>query len=190
MVNTKDKLVAKDTFGVDDETLKSNAMLENGGALESDEMLDDAGAFMGDGAMIGNGVVGRHPLYDETLDFAEIRMNARDLKFENAKRIGENMRELRKRMGWKQIKVANALGMPLTTYNAYELGYNRQNGGLIIALAKLYNVTTDRILGFKDKEYSPCTVICIDHNYERQVYTLNYRQFDFVEKMIAEVGNF
>lgn len=108
-------------------------------------------------------------------------------RFDDANRIGETMRELRKLKGWKQIEVARALGIPLTTYNAYELGYNRQHGGLIIALAKLYNVTTDRILGFKDKENSPCTIICIDSKCERQIYTLEPQQFDFVQMMICAV---
>lgn len=116
--------------------------------------------------------------------------SAQQTQFDDAKRIGEIMKELRKLKGWKQAEVAKALGMPLTTYNAYELGYNRQHGGLIIALAKLYNVTTDRILGFKDKELSACTIICIDKKCERQIHTLSSRQFDFVEKMIIEVENF
>ncbi len=38
--------------------------------------------------------------------------------------IADNLRYLRKRKGVTQTEVAKALGIPTTTYNAYETGQN------------------------------------------------------------------
>lgn len=38
--------------------------------------------------------------------------------------IGDNLRYLRKKKGVTQTEVARALGVPVSTYNAYETGQN------------------------------------------------------------------
>ena len=106
---------------------------------------------------------------------------------EESQKIGNIIKELRLMKKWKQADVAKMLGIPLTTYNAYELGYNRQHAELIKQLAEIYNVTTDRILGVEEKQYKANSIITVDKDNIRQVYTLTKEQFTFVQIMLNTI---
>ncbi len=106
------------------------------------------------------------------------------IDIEISQRVGNIIKELRLMKGLKQNEVAKLLNLPLTTYNAYELGYNRQHAELIIELASLYNVTTDRILGIEDKQYVPLSIITINDEGMRQVHSLNNEQFKIIQAIL------
>ena len=59
--------------------------------------------------------------------------------------IAENLRELRKRKGVTQAEVAKALGMPYTTYNAYETGQNIPRDDVKVKIANYYGKTVQYI---------------------------------------------
>lgn len=52
--------------------------------------------------------------------------------------IAENLRYLRKRKGVTQTEVAKALGVPATTYNAYETGQNVPRDDMKLKIADYY----------------------------------------------------
>ena len=52
--------------------------------------------------------------------------------------IADNLRYLRKRKGVTQIEVARALGVPATTYNAYETGQNVPKDDMKQRIAEYY----------------------------------------------------
>ena len=58
--------------------------------------------------------------------------------------------ELRKNAGYTQQQVANFLNIDRSNYSKYELGKLEINITMLIALSKLYKVSTDYILGLED----------------------------------------
>lgn len=58
----------------------------------------------------------------------------------------ERLKELRKKKGFTQQDVAEALNVERATYAQYELGKRSPNNDMLIKLAKFYGVTVDYIL--------------------------------------------
>lgn len=59
--------------------------------------------------------------------------------------IAENLRELRRRKNVTQTEVAKALGIPVSTYNAYETGQNIPRDGMKIAIAEYFGKSVNYI---------------------------------------------
>jgi transcriptional regulator with XRE-family HTH domain len=57
--------------------------------------------------------------------------------------------KIRKEKGITQVELAKTLGVTQSMVSRIEQGELRLNGEVIIKLAKLYNVTTDELLGLK-----------------------------------------
>lgn len=62
----------------------------------------------------------------------------------------ERIKELRTDNSFTQQFVANYLKIDRSNYSKYELGKLEPNLEMVVALAKLYNVSTDYILGLVD----------------------------------------
>ena len=62
------------------------------------------------------------------------------------------IRDLREDSDFTQNYVASYLGMKQPQYHRYECGYRDVPTDVLIALAKLYNTSTDYILGLTDKK--------------------------------------
>ena len=58
--------------------------------------------------------------------------------------------ELRTQNGWTQSEVADKLFIKYQSYQAYELGISVPSLKNFIALAKLYDVSLDYLIGEKD----------------------------------------
>lgn len=58
--------------------------------------------------------------------------------------------ELRTQNGWTQTDVADKLGIRYQSYQAYELGISIPSLQNFIALAELYDVSLDFLVGKKD----------------------------------------
>ena len=59
----------------------------------------------------------------------------------------ENLKSARKKSGKTQKEVADLLGVGQSTYKNYECGLREPNGDTIVALANLFGVSTDYLLG-------------------------------------------
>lgn len=59
----------------------------------------------------------------------------------------DNLKSARKKSGMTQKEVSTALGISPNTYKNYEQGTREPNGDTIVALANLFNVSTDYLLG-------------------------------------------
>ena len=68
----------------------------------------------------------------------------------NNNNISTKLRELRMKKGLSQTKVAKDLGIPLTTYNAYETGQNIPRDETKIKIAEYYNRSVQFIFYAKD----------------------------------------
>jgi transcriptional regulator with XRE-family HTH domain len=64
--------------------------------------------------------------------------------------ISERLIELRTERGYTQQNVADYLKIDRSNYSKYELGKLEVNLDMLIALAKLYNVSTDFLLGLEN----------------------------------------
>ena len=60
-------------------------------------------------------------------------------------KIGEKLRELRKKKGVTQSEVAQAIGVPVSTYNAWEIGQNIPRDEAKVKIADYYNRTVQFI---------------------------------------------
>lgn len=62
----------------------------------------------------------------------------------------DNLKSARKSTGMTQKDVSTALNISPNTYKNYEQGLREPNGDTIVALANLFGVTTDYLLGRSD----------------------------------------
>ena len=63
--------------------------------------------------------------------------------------IGKIIRELRKENGWTQKQLAEMLNVDNTTISSWELGKNDVPSAIIVQLAKLFDTTSDFLLGIE-----------------------------------------
>ena len=61
--------------------------------------------------------------------------------------LAERMKRLRLDNKMKQTDVAKILGVAISTYCSYEYGQREPNAGIVAALAQLYRVPADHLLG-------------------------------------------
>lgn len=64
--------------------------------------------------------------------------------------FSERLQEARKCKGLKQKEVSEYLNIAWRTYQNYETGERRPNFEILVALADLFEVTTDYLLGRTD----------------------------------------
>ena len=66
-------------------------------------------------------------------------------------KLSERMQELRKRQNKTQKEIAEYLGITLRTYQYYEGGGHRPDLETVVALADLFDVTVDYLIGRTDE---------------------------------------
>lgn len=64
--------------------------------------------------------------------------------------LAERMKELRLKKKMKQTEVAEAIGLPISTYCSYEYGKSDPQTATLVKLARLYHVPTDYLLGVNE----------------------------------------
>lgn len=67
--------------------------------------------------------------------------------------ISERLIEIRKNNGYTRTRLADELGKPYRTITNYETGEREPGHDYIIQIAKMFNVTTDYILGLSDNPH-------------------------------------
>ena len=77
-----------------------------------------------------------------------VAMTAHDEAFFKA--LGARIAELRKEQGMSQQALADALGLPQQTFAHYEVGRARMPVSLLPALAQLFGVAVDELLGLRN----------------------------------------
>lgn len=65
-------------------------------------------------------------------------------------KLAERMKELRLEKKMKQTEVAEAVGLSISGYCSYEYGKRDPQTATLVALAKLYHVSTDYLLGVNE----------------------------------------
>lgn len=67
--------------------------------------------------------------------------------------LARRLKNLREKHGYLQKFVADKLGVRSNTLSGYENGTRSPDPDMLIQLAKLYNVTTDYLLGHSDQPH-------------------------------------
>ncbi len=65
-------------------------------------------------------------------------------------KFGERLRELRLEKGWSQQQMAEALGYKKHSVSNWEVRGKQPDYDVLMEIAKLFNVTTDYLLGMTD----------------------------------------
>lgn len=71
--------------------------------------------------------------------------------------FGERLKELREKAGLKQSDLAEKFKMGTAAFSKYELGHTEPRMLIIVELCKIFNVSTDYLLGISDEPtpYTP-----------------------------------
>ena len=64
--------------------------------------------------------------------------------------LSKRLKELRIENNYSQYEIANLIGIAQVTYSHYELGRRSISIQNIVKIAKIYNVSTDYLLGISD----------------------------------------
>ena len=65
--------------------------------------------------------------------------------------LGKNLKELRLRKNWTQAQLAGQLGVTKSVVSAYETGVRLPSYDILIHAARIFNVSTDYLLGLEHK---------------------------------------
>lgn len=65
--------------------------------------------------------------------------------------FGNNLKTLRLRKKWTQAQLAQKLGITKSVISAYETGLRLPSYDILIHIAKIFNVSTDYLLGLEKK---------------------------------------
>jgi transcriptional regulator with XRE-family HTH domain len=68
----------------------------------------------------------------------------------DSERFGQRLRELRKGRGWTQAQLATQLGVDRAVVGNYELGLHYPAIPVLVKIARILEVSTDRLLGLGD----------------------------------------
>lgn len=66
--------------------------------------------------------------------------------------LPNRLKRLREEKGYLQKEVADKLGIRSNTLSGYENGTRSPDPEMLVRIAKLYNVSTDYLLGYSDDE--------------------------------------
>ena len=100
------------------------------------------------------------------------QFDPRNLEQEIPLLLTKQLRHLRGYNAVTQREIADALCIDRSTYAYYELGETQPSMLMLVRLAKLYDVTTDYLLGIQPEEKQPTS-------FERELLALVRKYFDF-----------
>lgn len=63
--------------------------------------------------------------------------------------VSDRIKELREKTGYSQAKLAKRLDVTRSSVNAWEMGLSTPTTQYVVALAKLFHVSTDYLLGLE-----------------------------------------
>ena len=72
-----------------------------------------------------------------------------------ATELSKRLTKIREERGYKRTELAETLGIPYRTITNYETGEREPGHSYIIKIAKMFDVTTDYILGLENETSSP-----------------------------------
>lgn len=99
--------------------------------------------------------------------------------------IGERIRQTREKNGLTQAALAKKLGISRSAVNAWELGVSVPSAQYLVELSKLFNVSTDYLLGLDNKEV--VDISGLDDSEKKVIYYL-IDYFNNIGKIVREIN--
>ena len=102
--------------------------------------------------------------------------------------ISDTIKELREKNDYTQTALAKKLGLSRSAINAWEMGVSVPSTSYLMELVKLFNVSTDYILGLDTKEKIDITFLKQDE--KEIIYTLlNYfMKYHYMLDALHDIG--
>ena len=99
--------------------------------------------------------------------------------------IGIKIKTLRSAKNLTQADLAKRINMTTSAVSSYEVNDRQPSYDVLIRIAKLFNVTTDYLLGLDDKDMIDVSDLTVTQREHIQRSILLYKKFNilFVEKM-------
>ena len=91
--------------------------------------------------------------------------------------LAEKIKGLREQLGWTQTELSKRLGLTRSSVNSWEMGLSVPSTQYIVELAKIFNVSTDYLLGMSNG-----ATINVDKLSEKEVAVLTDLVKCFLEK--------
>lgn len=104
---------------------------------------------------------------------------------EALKMIGERIRDTREKNGLTQAALAKKLGISRSAVNAWELGVSVPSAQYLVELSRLFNVSTDFLLGLDGKEV--VDISGLDDSEKKVIYFL-IDYFNNVGKIVRNIN--
>lgn len=99
--------------------------------------------------------------------------------------IGERIRQTREKNGLTQAALAKKLGISRSAVNAWELGVSVPSAQYLVELSRLFNVSTDYLLGLDGKEV--VDISGLDDSEKKVIYFL-IDYFNNVGKVVRNIN--
>ncbi len=99
--------------------------------------------------------------------------------------IGERIRDTREKNGLTQAALAKKLGISRSAVNAWELGVSVPSAQYLVELSRLFNVSTDFLLGLDGKEV--VDISGLDDSEKKVIYFL-IDYFNNVGKIVRNIN--
>ena len=88
--------------------------------------------------------------------------------------LKENIKFLRKKQGWTQAELANALDITESAVGNYELGIREPGFETVIKIARFFSVTIDDLLLKKMEPEKPLCLINLPYLRKKHNFTMDY----------------
>lgn len=108
------------------------------------------------------------------------------IKYSDGETVGQRITEVRKARGYTQVELAAKIGISRDLLSSYELGRVRIYDEMIYRLALVLEVTTDRLLGFKQREVVAENVSLRYTKRIKEIETLPEHKIRMILKMIDD----
>ena len=96
--------------------------------------------------------------------------------------VGEKIKELRSAKGITQSELAEIVGVTTSAVSSYEVSARQPSYDILVKMAKLFNVTTDYLLGMSGKDVIDVTELNIK---QRNIIRETVSEFKFSAKEIS-----
>jgi len=92
--------------------------------------------------------------------------------------VGKKIKELRAAKNITQAEMAQRIGMTSSTISSYEVGERQPSYDVLIKIARLFNVTTDTLLGHTNKDMMNMSGLLPQQRQSIQKMVETYQKFN------------
>lgn len=104
--------------------------------------------------------------------------------------LGEQIKKLRTSKKMTLSVMAERTGVTISTISAYENETRTPSLDVLVKIAKLFNVTTDNLLGYSNKDYIDVSSLTLDQRIKVEEMVLLYEKFNKLIMVSFDIEGF